>query len=345
MKVLFYTYPWAMQNPGGGEIMLFKTKEALENKGITVKLFNQWEDRLKDYDILHIFGGVKDCLGLMCAAKNTKIKIVVSSLFWSTLQRSLHEYGNLYTKFQAALKHMTKVVSPKMPSSRRKMLTLADIVLPNSEAEANQVSRLFSINKNRMHVVPLGADERFTDANKYEFMNKYAIKDFILSVGRIEPRKNQLNLIKALNNSQQKLVIIGDCVSGYEQYYQQCQKAADKNVLFLNRLDHNSSLLSSAYAACSVFILQGWFETPGLVALEAGLAGAKLAVTNQGSTYEYFKDYVQYFNPASPKDIKNAIYRALTIQKDDKLKNHIRNNFLWANSADATIAAYQKIFN
>ena len=56
MKILFFAYPSAFQAPGGGEVLLLKTKEALESKGIFVKLFDQWNDKLKDYDILHVFG-------------------------------------------------------------------------------------------------------------------------------------------------------------------------------------------------------------------------------------------------------------------------------------------------
>ena len=42
---------------------------------------------------------------------------------------------------------------------------------------------------------------------------------------------------------------------------------------WLGRLDHHDPLLASAYAAARVFALPSWFETPGLAALEAALAG------------------------------------------------------------------------
>ena len=115
MKIAFFVYPSALQAPGGGEILLLKTKEALEKKGISVKLFNQWEDKLKNFDILHVFGSVKDCLGIMETAKSLGVKVVLSPIFWSTLQRSLHEHGSLLKKSQMALRHLAKVVCPVMP--------------------------------------------------------------------------------------------------------------------------------------------------------------------------------------------------------------------------------------
>lgn len=323
--------------------MLLKTKEAIEQHGMEVKLFNLWEDKLKDFDILHIFGSVKDCLGLMQAAKSLKLKVALSPIYWSTLQRAFYEYGDIYKKSLMCLQHMTKVVFPAAPSARREMMMLADKLLPNSQAEAIQVSRLFKVRKEKMHVVPLGVDDNFEKAGKETFIAKYGIRDFILSVGRIEPRKNQLNLIKAVKHLDLPLIIIGDPVQGYEKYYQECRSASDKNVFFIKRLAHNDPLLASAYAACKVFALQGWFETPGLAALEAGLAGARLAVTKYGSTKEYFNDYAEYLNPACAGSIKDAIILSLNKDNQKALKRHIKDNYLWSNSAQETIKAYKEL--
>ncbi|MFH1867997.1 MAG: glycosyltransferase [Candidatus Omnitrophota bacterium] len=343
MKIAFFVYPSAFQAPGGGEIVLLKTKQALEEKGIYVKLFNQWEDSLKEFDILHVFGSVKECLGLMLTARNLGTRVVLVPIFWSSFQRAWNEYGGLSKKLQMTLRHLVKVVFPIMPSARRKMMVSADAVTVNSMAEVKQVSRLFCIDKRKIHIVYLAADERFSRADSLEFIDKYDIKDFVLSVGRIEPRKNQLNLIKAMKGSGKKAVFIGDPVPGYEKYHKACLDEADKDTLFIGRVDHESSLLSSAYAASGVFVLQGWLETPGLVALEAGLAGARLAVTQVGSTREYFKDHAEYFNPASPKSIREAIDRAVKRDKDDRLKKYILNYFLWPKAADENIIVYNKL--
>lgn len=343
MRVAFFAYPHSFQVPGGGEILLLKTKEFLEKKGIHVKLFNQWEDKLKDFDILHVFGSVKDCLGLMEAAKPLGVKVVLSPVFWSTLNRALHEYGGLNKKINMSVKHIVKAVFPFMPSSRRKMLEVADSILPNSEAEVNQLVKLFAADKNKMHVCYLAADERFATANPDEFISKFQVSDFILSVGRIEPRKNQLNLIKALRDCERKLVIIGNIVLGYEKYYEECRKLAGDRVLFIDNISHENSLLSSAYAASHTFVLQGWFETPGLVAIEAGLTGANLAVTNAGSTREYFKGYAEYFNPGSPKSIRAAVGRALDKNKTGELKKYILDNFTWEKYAKENIKVYNQL--
>ena len=343
MRIAYFAFPSCFQTPGGGEILLLKTKEALEHKGVEIKLFNQWEDKLKDFDILHVFGSERYCLGLVRTARAFGVKIALSPVFWSTMQRALYEYGSISKKAEKVLKHMAKVICPVFPSDKRKMHLMADVILPNSIQEADQVARLFNIGKEKMHVVYLGADERFSQADKNEFFKKYNLNNFILSVGRIEPRKNQLNLIKALKGSGRQLVFIGDPVADYQSYYQECLRLADKNTLFIKHLPHDSSLLSSAYAGCGLFVLQGWFETPGLAALEAGLAGARLAVTEGGSTREYFKDYVEYLNPASPESIRAAVNRALSGEGGKGLSSHIRDNFLWPHVAEENIKAYERM--
>ncbi|MCM8782576.1 MAG: glycosyltransferase [Candidatus Omnitrophica bacterium] len=343
MKILFFVYPSAFQAPGGGETLLLKTKEALEAKGIMVKLFDQWKDKLQDYDILHVFGSVKDCLGLMQSAKSLGVKIVLSPIFWSTFQRAWHEYGTLKNKLQMSARHMAKKIFPVFPSARRRMFVLADALAPNSKTEADQINRLFAVSKNKMHIVPCGVDRRFANADARIFTDKYGLRDFVLSVGRIEPRKNQLNLIKAMRGFGKQLVFIGGVVPGFEAYFYECKRSGDKNTVFIDHLEHEDPLFASAYAASSVFVLPGWFETPGLVALEAGLAGARLAVTEVGSTREYFKDYAEYFNPSSIRSIREAIEKSLQKKSAEELRKHIMDNFLWECTVEENIKIYKHL--
>jgi len=195
----------------------------------------------------------------------------------------------------------------------------------------------------KMFVVPNGVDSEFASASDRLFVEKYELKDFVLYVGRIEPRKNQLNLIRAMKDIDAELVLIGEPVSGCEWYYDKCQREAGKNVHFLGKMLHQSDLLVSAYAACNIFVLPGWFETPGLAALEAALAGAKVVVTDGGSTKEYFKDKVLYIKPNSPPDIHKKIKMALASESTDELKNFVMKSFTWEKVAERNLEGYEKV--
>ncbi|MGB2599824.1 MAG: glycosyltransferase [Candidatus Omnitrophota bacterium] len=345
MKVLFYSYPSAFQNPGGGEIQLLKTKEHLEKMGVSVRFFDQWQDKFDDFDVLHIFGSVKDCVGLMQTAKNKGIKIALSTIFWSSFERALHEGGSSAKKMELFARHLAKLALPWLPSGRRRTMSLSDVLFPNSNMEKEQLARLFAMPRQKMKVVPNGIDRKFLEARLEAFVEKFGIKDFVLTVGRIEPRKNQLNLIRALKLSGLKLVIVGDAVSEYMSYYDQCRQEADQNVVFIDGIGHESDLLPSAYAACSVFVAPGWFETPGLAALEAAAAGAALAVTRGGCTSEYFGGDVAYFDPSDVQQIRQAVQEAGQIDEARKksLRDRIKENYLWENVADQTLRGYESM--
>ena len=83
MKVAFLTYPAAFQNIGGGEILLLKLKEYLEKEGVQADLFDIWKSKIENYDFIHVFGSVKDCLGLVRVANERKVKVAITPLLWS----------------------------------------------------------------------------------------------------------------------------------------------------------------------------------------------------------------------------------------------------------------------
>ena len=344
MRAAFLTYPAAFQNIGGGEVLLLKLKEYLEKESVQVDLFDIWKSKVEDYDVIHVFGSVKDCLGLVRVANARKIKVAITPLLWSDLRRALHTDGPLKMKADLLIRHFAKVFFPAYPSSRRELLIRSDLIFPNSEIEKKQIAKLFAIPLDKMRIIPNGVDSEFADAKPELFRKKYGEEPFILGAGRIEPRKNQLNLIKAVKGIKGKrLVLIGSPVTGYESYYEDCRKTGDGFTIFLPTTKHGDPILKSAYAACELFVLQGWFETPGLVALEAALAGAKVVVTKGGSTHEYFADYVDYIDPSSVEDIYKKISSNLKKPETQDLKQHVANHFTWEKSAQATVQSYKEL--
>src|SRR5262249_30642993 len=136
------------------------------------------------YDILHVFSSVPECLGLMQVAKARKVRVVTSSVLWSDFKTH-------------PVRFAIKSAWPSFPSARRRVLQTSDLILPNSEAEKAQIERLFAIPGSKIQVVHNAVDAEFKNASPEPFRARYGNEPFLLSVGRIEPRKNQLNLIRA----------------------------------------------------------------------------------------------------------------------------------------------------
>jgi glycosyltransferase involved in cell wall biosynthesis len=209
--------------------------------------------------------------------------------------------------------------------------------------EADLMCRAYGLDSGRMHVVPNGVEERFVDAKPDQFVAKYGVRDFVLCVGRIDGRKNQLGLLRALRGLSAPIVIIGEPVLGQESYFEECRREAGPNVHFLGKIEHGSPLLASAYAAAGALVLPSYIETPGLCALEAGLAGTPLVITEQGCTREYFGEHARYVSPDSPEQIRSAVEAVLGNRKDARaLQERIHGRYLWKHAAEATRAGYER---
>jgi glycosyltransferase involved in cell wall biosynthesis len=241
------------------------------------------------------------------------------------------------------VKWAARAVVPKLPSWRRELLDLCDLALPNSRAEANQLTTLFGFDPSRIRVVPNGVDSQFARADAWLFRSTFGDEPFVLYCGRIEPRKNVLGLVRAMAELKKRLVIFGDVVPGDDAYGRACRDAGREFLQWEPRLDHDDPLLASAYSAARVFALPSWFETPGLAALEAGLAGCAVVVTPWGCTREYFSESAVYARPDRPREIRRAISEAWEAGPDPRLRRRIGERFCWSVVARVTAEAYDKI--
>ncbi len=106
----------------------------------------------------------------------------------------------------------------RLPSWRRELFERADVILPNSRAEASQIARLFGVSRDRIRVVPNGVLPSFGTASPEPFRERWGPDPFVLSVGRIEPRKNTLGLVRAVGQLGLTLVHIGDAVPAWRDY-------------------------------------------------------------------------------------------------------------------------------
>ena len=140
------------------------------------------------------------------------------------------------------------------------------------------------------------------------------------------------------------VVVIGDAVPGHDRYWRACCQAAGPSVIFLPRLDHEDPLLRSAYAACGCLALTGWYETPGLVALEAAMTGTPLVLPRGGSAHEYFGSEASYVQPDDLRGIRRAVLDALDRPRSARVAKRIQDNFTWKTAAAATLEAYRRVW-
>jgi glycosyltransferase involved in cell wall biosynthesis len=326
MRILYGAQPAVAIKKGGLYVQLLRTKEHMEKLGFKIDLNDPWKDPAKeDFSLFHLFGANFSTNILGTLMREKEIPLVLTPVFFSKhtplmLRMVNRANGLLFELFRISTPHIYT----------KELLERADRILPNTPREKEFIIRGFGIKEEKVTLVHNGVDERFAHAQPDQFVERYALRDFILYVGYIgDGRKNTLALIRALQGIDVPSVFIGPPVR--TPYGDLCVKEIRKNkrITLLDPLPHDSPMLASAYAACDTFVLPSLFETPGLAALEAGLAGAKIVITKFGGTEDYFRDEAIYVDPKNVVSIRDGINRALKKEKSGRLKEHIRNHYLW----------------
>jgi glycosyltransferase involved in cell wall biosynthesis len=188
------------------------------------------------------------------------------------------------------------------------VLNRAALLLPNSAMEYEQLAKLGSTLPPH-RVIPNGIDPALFAYNS----NILKDPDLVLCVARIEGIKNQLQLIKALNNTSYRLVIIGAPAPNQPSYYAACRKMAASNISFLDPLSQAD--LVPWYQKAGVYILPSWFETCGFSTLEATAS------------------------------IQQAIDKAAHQNNNGRLRQKILNEYTWQQAAFQTAAAYKQVLS
>lgn len=338
MKVLYQSYNTCCQNQSGGVQNRLRTIHNLLNKrGIIVDFFSPFETKVEDYDILHVFSLSPESFDLVRFAKQKGLKIVLSPIV------NLNG-GMILDLCRLFINKLPFLTAHKMSFF---VANNADLILTESNREALFISKHYNIESSKFKTIPNGIScDNYDGIEIYEKIGN--VGKYILQVGRFDKNKNQLNIIKALYNSNIDVVFVGGAAPTSESYYKECQMMAadNKKFHFLGWLDSDSKLLKSAYANADIVVLPSYHETFGLVILEGAIRGAKIAVSETLPILEYEPlKHVCTFNPSSVCDIRNKINTLLLKDRDEKLKDEIKSFFLWDNVINKHIECYEKLFN
>jgi glycosyltransferase involved in cell wall biosynthesis len=326
---------------GGPLTQIRETVKGLRDGGLDVRMFDAWTlPQFATGDLFHLFAANIGTYHLAREIHALGMPLVVSPITFS-------RHSPRFVRAGLGMSRMFQKIGPGIWSDYAlcaDICSWASKVLPNTKAEAELLRKGYGIPSQKITVIPNGVDARFADADPALFEKTYNMRGFILNVGHIgHRRKNVLALIKALATIDHPAVIIGRIIAG--PYGDACvrEAAKHKHILLIDGLDNASPMLASAYAACDTFVLPSLFETPGIAALEAALAGAKIVVTRYGGTTEYFGNDAWYVEPSSEASIRGGILAARKAEKSPALREHVLMNYVWSVVAAKTAAVYEDV--
>ena len=341
MNVVMASYAAVALLHGGPRTQILGTARHLPAHGVQAHLFDPWANISRGTcDLIHLFAANIGTYHLAREVAALGIPMVVSPIVFSrhppaVVRRRLRFAGVLHR------------ARPGLWSDyglTAEICRWASRIIPNTAAEAELMVRGYGIPAAAVSVVPNGVDERFAGGDPELFRRKYGLDDFVLNVGHVGPaRKNTLALIQALGGIDHPSVIIGRVTRDAAGEACVREAARYRQILLLDRMENDSAMLASAYAACRVFVLPSLFETPGIAALEAALAGAQVVITPYGGTREYFEDMATYVDPYSVASIREGIQRELGAPPSERLREHVRQKFLWSRVAKLTAGIYRDV--
>lgn len=354
---------------GGDTVQIEKTKEQLEKLGVKVDISLELEPDLSEYDLVHLTNvtRIQETYIQMRNAKKQGKKVALSTIFWPMedfekkaqigirkVISHLLSINNIervkalarMIKSKESRNHVTRnLITIGYTAMQRYVIENTDLFLPNSEMEMQKLFETFNICTDSYVVVPNGIDKE----NALKYLNSsdtnefHKFKNAIISVGRIEPRKNQLNLLKALKDSEYRIVLVGAVSDNHKNYFTEIEKYinSNPNIHYIPKI--NNDKLYELYKVCKVNTLPSWLDTPGLVNLESAAMGCNLAISSRGTTTEYFGDEAYYCEPDDIASIRNAIDAAFTAPRNEHLQYKVLTEYTWEKAGQQTLLGYEKL--
>jgi glycosyltransferase involved in cell wall biosynthesis len=335
MKVLICAAPDIGLRHGGLQVQISKTVESLTKLAAKVVLYDPWSNDLANVDICHVFTLNSSMFPFIAHAKQSQIPVVISPVANSPSGRFLTRMKTLY------LSRMPGVYVDLRLAKR--MLELSDAVFALTSEEKELLSRCFQCDTSKVHIVHNGVDQEHATAKADVFLDHFGWAPDVLFVGRIDSNKNVLRLIKACNDSNLTLAIIGSPLESELDYYDKCRMLAGPNIHFLGYLPSDGELLKSAFAVARVFVLPSLKEVMPLTILEAVLAGCRIVITSNTAMNGILQGDVEYTNPRSAIDIRRKINKALRRPVSQRLQNYVATECTWEGCGERIMRIYQML--
>ena len=233
----------------------------------------------------------------------------------------------------------------------------ADVILTISEYSRNQIIERYRIAPERICLTPCAIDQSiFNPGDQIQsrrlVREAFQVEDFILSVGRIEPRKNHKSLVeayaylKAKGKSLPKLLLVGGRDFGYQATALLIrEKNLEKDVLFLHSVsDH---MLPHLYRAAMVMVYPSFAEGFGLPPLEAMACGCPVISSGTTGLAEVVGDSGWIIDPNHWPSIADSLWESIQDASRRRIYAQMglerAAGFSWENSAKAIIGAYDRL--
>lgn len=338
VRILNESFPnnkFFLYSPKPKKVTRFKlTEQTIEvlPKGALWKKFSSiWRQgpmvrQLKENNI-EIYHGLSGEIPKGLKKANIKSAVTIHDLIFI-------RYPELYTFFDRKI-HFKKFQYAAKNS---------DKIIAISEQTKKDIIEFLKVDPEKIDVIYQGCNAAFKKQYSQKetelTTQKFKLpKEFILNVGTVEKRKNLLNLVRAIENSEINLVVVGNSNTGYAKEVKEYIHARgfSDRVHFLKNV--STQELAQIYQMASIFVYPSIFEGFGIPIIEALFSKTPVISSKESCFSEAGGPHSMYINPENYISIEQAIK---TILEDKELQEKMKTKgFAYAQQFNDDVIAKQ----
>ncbi|GAB4284637.1 MAG: glycosyltransferase [Marinilabiliales bacterium] len=227
-------------------------------------------------------------------------------------------------KFKIVFQQGMQISIPKKDIIHNIRFNRIDIWLTPLKRLADELKQNTNFPADKTYIVPIGIEtdkffpSKYSKTKARQILKLPVERKIIGIIGRIDPKKGQLFLVKALSELHKRglkydLLIVGEKTKNhtdifYDNFISEINKSNIKSHIHLRPFIEDTSLF---YNSIDVFTMASEKETYGMVTIEALVSGVVITGTNSGGTPEIldYGIYGQLFAPGYIDDFCNIIMK------------------------------------
>jgi glycosyltransferase involved in cell wall biosynthesis len=238
----------------------------------------------------------------------------------------------------AAPEPLRHYLAGAVPAQLRRAAAIATV----SETTRADLVERHGVPEDRVVVIPNAAGDQFFSASSPDDALRQQLglpREYLLSVATIEPRKNHLTLLEALDRLALQhripLLLAGGIGWSADDILSRLRSAeARGRVILLGHVEDD--VLAALYAGAAAVVAPSWYEGFDLPLLEALAAGTPVIASDVPAHREVGGDQVRYAPPSSPDQLADAIAATLDGGASDPEQREARREharrYSWGNS-------------
>jgi len=231
-------------------------------------------------------------------------------------------------------------------------------ILTPSEFSARAIQRVYGTPAEKITVVHNGVSSFYRPVAREqaqgEVRARYGIdRPYILTVGDLQPRKNQEGLIEAFESVMREhpelrhhLVLAGKATWQAERVRARAERSPFRERIRFTGFVPDEDLVH-LYGGCDLFAFPSFYEGFGIPILEAMACGRAVACSDTSATAEVADGAALLFDPQKPREIGRAI-RDILIDGElrarmERLGQQRAAQFQWRTAASKTLDTYYQV--